>query len=361
LRAAGATPLNPFYSTPRLEDGDQEFEEAVDRRLREALGEGLEGPAPVPFSLRAPIDAGLQPPFSEPWRVLAIAYLRRVAKCYERMGVIDRAFIYLAEADEPTRSAQIRLIGELHRLVQEADPRLRVAQTIHARCFDCDFDALAALESQVTLWVPNIAFYDGRAVGLQRSLTGGHRVREFPSGWPGDFDRRVRQSGRSVWWYLDAATAALPKEQQPRYPSLHIDDSGMSHRMVAWAAWDQRINAVGYWMATCWRGSSNPWRGSPRGENGQGANGDGVLLYPRAGAAIATGQPTPDAPCPSIRLETIREAGADHKLLSLAELKLGRDAVRRIIAPLSLTLDSSSPQFSELRLARLHLLKELSK
>jgi hypothetical protein len=361
LRAAGAVPFNPFDALPALpEDPGAPVDLApIDRRLQEALGPDLRGPVDVPFSLSWPLDPARFPLFSDDWRSQARSYLRAVARHYAERGLVNRSFIYVAEADEPTRADQVARIVELHRLVAEADPRLRVIQTVHARCFDCNHDALKALDSPVTLWVPNIAFYDDRAVGIERSWTGRAEVRRFQSGWPGEFEARVRASGREVWWYVNAATGALPPEEQPHYPGLHIDYDAMAHRVMAWMAWDRSIAALGHWMATYWRGRASPWEVVPRGERGEGTNGDGALLYPARGAELVTGQPAPSGPISSIRLETIREGGEDHKLLTVAAQRLGREATRRLAAPMQSGLDAFPLDPGPLRTARLALLRAL--
>ena len=358
LRLAGTSLFNPFDRIQTFRPGSPFDFGPVDRRLREVVGDAKATPVAVPFSLGGPIDPRQNAPFTDSWSNQVRAYLQEVGRHYQDTGLIDRAFIYVAEADEPIRQAQVASITQLQRLVAQADPRLKFVQTIHARCYDCDRPALTALDSSLTQWCPNIAFYDGNAVGLERTLTG-QRIHRVPSGWPGGMDRDVRASGRSVWWYLNAATGVLDPSDQLRYPSLHIDHDGMAHRVLGWMAWEQRIAAVGYWMATYWRGQKGPWDAVPRGEGGAGTNGDGVLLYPGRGAPSASGQVS--GPVTSIRFEMIRESGADHKLLTLAERKLGREFVRTLTRRVhdGLTKFSLDPQ--PMRSARTALLAELSR
>lgn len=360
LRAAGVFPFNLLDAMPRLLPGNERaYDFALyDKRLREAQGDRSDGPIPLPFGLGGPIDPRQFEPFSEAWERQVVNYLAQAAAHLAAGGNLDRAFIYFAEADEPTRSDQVHKIAALHRLAEEADPRLRVVQTIHARCFDCDFDVLPVLDSPVTLWVPNVAFHDGYAVGVAQSL-GFKRVQEFASGWSAEFERQVRASGRSVWIYLNAATAILPAPNRP-YPSLYIDHDAMAHRLLGWMAWDRQIAGVGHWMATYWRGPGSPWDAVPRGEGGKGANGDGVLLYPANGADRASGQPIPEGPVGSIRLECIREAGEDHKLLSMAERRLGRSATKAHARDLISRTEKVLLDPRPMRTARETLLKELA-
>jgi hypothetical protein len=360
LREAGAFPFNLLDAMPRLlSENELAYDFALyDKRLRQAQGDRNDGPVPLPFGPGGPIDPTQFEPFSEAWERQVVNYLAQAAAHLAAAGVVERAFIYFAEADEPTRSDQVHKIAALHRLAEEADPRLRVVQTIHARCFDCDIDVLRILDSPVTLWVPNIAFHDGYAVGVEQSL-GFKRVREFASGWSAEFERQVRASGRSVWIYLNAATAILPAPHRP-YPSLYIDHDAMAHRMLGWTAWDKQLAAVGHWMATYWRGPASPWDAVPRGEGGKGANGDGVLLYPANGADRASGQPVPKGPVGSIRLECIREAGEDHKLLTIAERRLGRSATKAHAQDLFSRTEKVVLDPRPMRAARRTLLEELA-
>jgi Domain of unknown function (DUF4091) len=356
LRIAGATPFNPFDRLPDLPSGDKPvaFDE-IDSRI-DALQIGRANtPIAIPFSLAAPVDSSLHPLFSESWRVEALRYLRQVASHYEQRDFLRRCFLYLAEADEPIRRQQIEQIARFRKFLSEADPRIRMAQTIHARCLDCETDTLQALEGPSVLWTPNVSFYDGKALAQVDGAIG-----IAPSGWPGAFDDSVRRSGREIWWYFNPATDALAKPSQPNYPNLYIDHDAMAHRIIGWMAWDQQISAYGHWMATFWRTPANPWSGAPRGEAENGPNGDGVLLYPAHGAEEATGQPMANGPATSIRLEMLRETGQDHKLLVLAEQRLGRDAVRPLTQELFRGLEQFTLDPRPMREARLAILKSLS-
>jgi hypothetical protein len=234
-----------------------------------------------------------------------------------------------------------------------------MVQTIHVRCFDCVEDAFDLLDSEVTLWTPNIAFADGVALGVER-VAGTVRVRSFPSGWSASLARRRRGADSDVWWYLNPATTVLPGPHAG-YPSLHVDHDGMAHRALAWTAWSHRVTAVGHWMATYWRGYAGPWQRVPRGEGDKGTNGDGVLLYPRNGAAAATAQPDPGGPATSVRLELLREGGEDHKLITLAEAAIGRRATERLVERVAPSARAYSGDPAVLRSTRLALLDAASR
>lgn len=359
---AGAAPFVLFDAMPKVSGRGAALKAdfaPYDRRLAEIYGGRPQVPFPVPFGLSQPITAAMHAPFTSGWDAAVVAYLKQVAQHLRARGDLERAFIYLQEADEPTTRDHIGKIAHLHRLVRDADPRLRMVQTIHVRCFDCSEDPVALLDSEVTLWTPNIAFADGTALGVERAL-GGPRVRSFDSGWAQALGRRKRGADSEVWWYLNPATTVLPGPHAA-YPSLHIDHDGMAHRALAWTAWSHRVDAVGHWMATFWRGAGGPWQRVPRGENDKGTNGDGVLIYPRSGAAAATGQPDPGGPTPSIRLELIREGGGDHKLMTLAEKAVGRRATEEIVRRVAPSIRQYVEDPLVLRSARRALLEAASR
>jgi hypothetical protein len=362
LRDAGATPFVLFDAMPAVSGSGASLRAdfaTYDRRLEDAYGGRPQVPFPVPFALEQPIPARLHRPFTPDWDAAVIAYLGQAAKHLEARGDLERAFIYLREADEPTTREHIGRIVHLQRLVRAADRRLRMVQTIHVRCFDCVEDAFDLLDGDVTLWTPNIAYAGGVALGIER-VAGVPRVRSFPSDWQSKLARRRRGADADVWWYLNPATTVLPGPH-PGYPSLHVDHDGMAHRALAWTAWSNRVTAVGHWMATYWRGTAGPWERVPRGEGDGGTNGDGVLLYPRNGAATATGQPDPGGPTPSVRLELIREGGEDHKLITLAERAIGRGATERLVNRVATSIQSYSDDPGVLRSTRLALLEAASR
>ncbi len=363
LREAGVGPFVLFDAMPSVSGSGAALKAdfaRYDQRLDEAYGGRPQLPFPIPFSLGQPITPAQHPPFSAAWDAAVVAYLGQVARHLDARGDLGRAFIYVQEADEPTTQQHVSRIAHLQGLVRRADRRLRMVQTVHVRCFDCTRDTFEQLDSEVTLWTPNIAYAAGVALGVERVAGIVPRVRGFASNWDGAVARRRRGPDADVWWYLNPATTVLPGPH-PAYPSLHVDHDGMAHRALAWTAWAHRVTAVGHWMATYWRGAQGPWQRVPRGEGDKGTNGDGVLMYPRNGAAAATGQPDPGGPTPSLRLELIRRGGDDHKLVTLAERAIGRRATEQLVARVAPSVSSYTSDASVLRATRLALLEAASR
>ncbi len=292
---------------------------AFRRHLEAAYPMGSWGPMGIPLTENWPVDTARFPIFSPEYNRRVVAYLKQAVAFLENRGLLDKSFIYLPGADEPRQKAQYELIGKFVHLVRSADPRLRVLQTIHAECSDCnDRGGISALDHDVTLWSPNIAFFDSVAMRLEPRLFGLLGVRATPvqSGWSPTFTRQLRQRGAQIWWYVNPWTYVLDPPH-PTYPNLFIDHQGIEHRVLGWMAFRYGVSAIATWNATFWREVSDVWVRLPRGEGNGGPAGDGSLFYPARGSSKVTGQPDPGSPIVSIRLALVREGIEDYELLNL--------------------------------------------
>ena len=327
LRASRAFPLFLHNGRPDVDvsNGRLTIDFTTYRRRLEAAYAGRSwGPIGVPFTESWPVDTGRYPLFSDEYRRLAVTFLRDMASFYERLGVLGQTFLYIPGTDEPIEKRQYDLVRQFAELARTANPRLRLLLTSYMECMDCRGEGIESLEKHNPLWVPNLAFFDNRALRVRARFFGlaGHEISVAPSGWTPAFAQRVKQRGGEVWWYVNPWTSALPAEQQPAYPNLYIDHPGIEHRVLGWMAFKYRVGAISHWNATYWQKTSDPWARVPRGEEAAGAPavaGDGSLLYPATGSSRFTGQPDPDGPVVSLRLEMLREGSEDHELLSMLE------------------------------------------
>lgn len=330
------------------------------RKLNEAYGGLPPGPIAIPFSESWPVDSKRYPLFSAEYNRRVSVYLKEAARFLAQHNFLDRAYLYIPGTDEPHTSAHYDLIRRFAELIRSADPRLRMLQTLHAECADCKTD-VTALDHDVTLWVPNIATFDNSSMRVKSSLfgLGTPDVSGVPSGWTPTFKQHLRQRNAQVWWYLNSWTFLLPGTQ-PRYPSLFIDRPGSEVRMLGWLAYKYGVSGIAHWDATYWRYVNNPWATVPRGEEGAGIAGDGVLLYPARGSSRYTGQPDPAAPIASLRLELLRDAAEDYELLNLARARGKTQAASRAVdsVAVSLTQFAATPQ--PIRTARRLLATELA-
>ena len=331
--------------------------DSYERRLKAAFPGQAWGPIGVPFFDSWPVDTTRHALFSNDYRRLAVDYLRQMAAFYDRLGLLDRAFLYIPSTDEPIEKRQYEQVRKFAELVRAADPRLRMLLTVVMECLDCRGEGVESLEHGAVLWVPNLAFFDGRQLRFRLKLFGllGSEYSSAPSGWTPEFAERVRRRGGEVWWYLNPWTSVLPAAQQPAYPNIYIDRQGIEHRVLGWMAFKYRVAALAHWNATFWNKTSNPWTRLPRGEENPETPpiaGDGSLLYPAAGSGRHTGQPDPDGPVVSIRLEMLREGSEDYELLNLLTQR-GKGALATEIAgSVVKSLQDFERRPSEYRLAR---------
>ena len=297
--------------------------ETYERRLALLFQGKPAGPVGIPFFESWPIDTARHPMFSVKYRELAIKYLRQMASFYERKGMLERAFVYIPGTDEPTKKEQYAQVRQFADIVRGADPRLRMLQTAFMECLDCSGEGIETLEHPSVLWVPNLAFFDNRALRARLRLFGlaGVDYSQVQSKWTPAFTERVRQRGGDIWWYLNPWTSVLPKPH-PTYANLYIDRPGLDQRVLGWMAFKYRIGALAHWNATFWQKTPDPWTRLARGEEAEGnpptVNGDGSLFYPALGSSTHTGQPDPERPVASLRLEMLREASEDYELLATA-------------------------------------------
>ena len=121
--------------------------------------------------------------------------------------------------------------------------------------------------------------------------------------------RGLREDGKDYWWY----TCTLPKIP---YPTVHIDDNGVSSRVMSWMAKEYDVSGYLTWESAYYR--------SYDGEVSQkitaqecydnvhrwpDAYGDGFFFYPGSIYGIS-------GPVPSLRLYTVRDGMEDYEAMN---------------------------------------------
>lgn len=323
LKRSRAYPISLYNAMPNVTVSGSNV--VIDFTSYEALldarfAQDRSAPVLIPFTENWPIDKNVYPLFSATYNDLVRSYLRQMAAFFERKGMLQRSYLYIPGTDEPATEAQYAYVHSFKELVQSADSRLRVLQTAFMKCLNCNTDKTAEdLEHPSTLWVPNIAYYDNKALRVESGL-GGMDFSQAESGWTADLESRVRARGGEVWWYFNPWTAALPGGAHPRYGNMFIDHDGMEHRALGWTAYASKVTALSHWNGTYWAKTTNPWTRVARGEEEPEQlqiAGDGSLLYPALGSSARHGQPDPAGPVTSLRLELLRDASEDYELLKL--------------------------------------------
>mgnify|MGYP001387875499 FL=1 len=217
----------------------------------------------------------------------------RIKELVDRLreeGLLDKAYFYVTEIDEPSRREYDR-VKQIQAALKEAAPDVPHLVTIQP---------VDELVGHVDIWVPSIDKFD-RAFAQERQA-----------------------AGDQVWWYT------YVKPVHP-YPSYHIDDDLVGTRLLAWMQHDYGVEGTLYWATTQF-GKYDPAQGKYVSRDVwtdpvafPGANGDGFLFYPGTEVGI-------DGPVGTIRLETLRESMEDYEYLWLYEQRLRETAERLGIA-----------------------------
>lgn len=121
--------------------------------------------------------------------------------------------------------------------------------------------------------------------------------------------RLLKESGKDYWWY----TCTLPKIP---YPTVHIDDNGISSRLMGWMAKEYGVSGYLTWESAYYMEFVNDVSVDLRGidlyENVHrwpDAYGDGFFFYP--GNVFGLGEPIP-----ALRLFTVRDGMEDYEALN---------------------------------------------
>ncbi len=122
--------------------------------------------------------------------------------------------------------------------------------------------------------------------------------------------RTLREEGKDYWWY----TCTVPKIP---YPGYHIDDNGVSSRVMFWMMKEYDISGYLTWEAAYYINGADPSQGySPvygmenytNVHRWGDAYGDGWFFYPGAPFGI-------DGPVPAMRLFTMRDGLEDYEIM----------------------------------------------
>ena len=125
--------------------------------------------------------------------------------------------------------------------------------------------------------------------------------------------KELKESGKDYWWY-SCTTPKIP------YPTVHIDDNGVSSRLMGWMAKEYGVSGYLTWDCVYYKdyeGVALDVKGMDLYDNVHrwpDAYGDGFFFYPGAVFNMST-------PVPSMRLYTIRDGMEDYEALNDLEVK----------------------------------------
>lgn len=137
--------------------------------------------------------------------------------------------------------------------------------------------------------------------------------------WKKNLTEELHGLGKKAWWYICCG---------PVYPRLNV---GIEHppveaRLLAWQQYSDNCDGVFNWGINYWHRRSltddsdvyfSDWH---YGQGMGGMTGDGLMIYPGK-----------NGPVTSIRLANVRDGVQDYELIKLAEAKIGKDAVLKLV------------------------------
>jgi hypothetical protein len=205
--------------------------------------EGIDSPAPL---AEPPTFLGYEAE-TEEYQVLMAQYGRQLQAHLERMGWLDKAYVYPFDEPKPADHAAVRQGMDQ---VKRYAPRLKRLSTSEVQPF---------LVGAIDIWCPSLSSFDPQAAAERQ------------------------RGGEEVWWRLGNETKAP-------YVSAFIDRPATDLRLWLWQTWKYGVQGIGTWETTGWASDaisqeavSNPWEdpmsyaGAPRRALGNGA---GHLFYP---------------------------------------------------------------------------------
>lgn len=216
--------------------------------------------------------------------------------------LLDKAYYYLGdEIDEPEPD-KYPLVKLRSKQIKQIDPNLRHVVT-------------TSFHSDLNDYVNNFA----------------PLIQEFEQS---SYEKTIQQQlnkGNEVWWY----SCVIPANP---YPTYHLDDDIISARLMPWMQKAYNVTGNLYWSVNVYA----KWNGSAYAQRDiwndpmafEGANGDGVLVYPGHKYGLKN-------PIPTLRLVAIRDGNQDYEYLWLLEDRLNKAAkklnttidVQKVMAP----------------------------
>lgn len=237
-----------------------------------------------------------------------------------KVNLFEKAYVYMGNIiDEPDLGGESNIrranyvCGQFDKVLEQA---VRYAQSKNASAA-----VIASLKK-----LPHVV--TGPYV---ESLTGPQSycptVDKLASAAEVDRYRALRDEDKSYWWY----TCTVPKIP---YPTIHLDDNGVSARTMGWMAKEYDVDGYLTWEAAFYINSAAigqttsdavPVKGMECYDNVHrwgDAFGDGFVFYPGSPLGI-------DGPVDSMRLPAMRDGMEDYEALLDLEKKydaLGADA-----------------------------------
>ncbi len=267
--------------------------------------------------------------------------------CFDKLREKPEWFAkhYICGVDEPSTPLEVEREGMIHDFIEETvGPDFTLML-----CFaqDCTYDQIKGIDAfdycsqYVDRWCPQSIAFTTRDNKVPDSSSKWYAQRWLDKYGPFlDRYNTERENGKSGWWYICVSP-------MPPYANYFIYYQGINNRAVLWQQYMFNIDGLLYWDTTY--GIENLTKNHYSVPNG----GDGHLLY--SGRTFGYGP----SPLPSWRLIQVRDSFDDFDYMKLAEEKVGRDEVMKIVNKISTQIVPYTEDYSVLESARDALAKIL--
>jgi len=237
-----------------------------------------------------------------------IQYWKDVVAFFKKQGWFDTLFDYTQ--DEPHTPFDFEKLTSRSIAVHKADPDLRVLCTT-----EMDKAVSRNITEFIDLWVPIINYMEPKnncyeVNGNQRSA----------------YDKV-----NTLWWYQSCMSdgCGTPGCDSTRacemgWPSYVIDHSAINNRIMSWMSYLYDIQGELYWSTNYAMQGKDPWHDIYYFTG----NGDGTFFYPGTPDIIGGSN---HIPVSSIRFKQVRDGIEDREYMKLAEKKVGKAKVMKVI------------------------------
>jgi hypothetical protein len=214
---------------------------------------------------------------------------------FKAMGWFDRVFDYTC--DEPPNGCNWSDIPTRAAIVHAGDPDFRTLTTTSIQGATTN-DVLSSIDILVPIINEMYGGPDDPYPGDQRA----------------NYDSFVQGANKLLWMYQSCEPSSSCSngdvEGSIGWPTMFIDESALSNRMMQWMEFKYQVSADLYYDTTQAMDTQDAW--SSQYEFGN--NGDGSIWYPGKPSVIGG---THDIPVESIRMKMLREGMQDYEYLNL--------------------------------------------
>ncbi len=227
---------------------------------------------------------------------VAVSYAAWAAH-FKAKGWFDRVFDYTC--DEPPNGCNWSDIPTRAAIVHAGDPNFRTLTTTSIQAAQKN-----GVLSSLDILVPIINFMDGTTND------------PYPGDQRANYDTFLAQPNKLLWMYQSCEPSSSCSngtvDGYSGWPTLFIDESAMSNRMLQWMEFKYGVSADLYYDTTY--AMSDKSRDAWATQYEFGNNGDGSIWYPGKPSVIGG---THDIPIESIRMKMLREGMQDYEYLHM--------------------------------------------